>query len=83
MKSFLFLALVAFVVLLVLAQAFRNNFEAQLQQKVNMSIANSALVAPPGAKNSAVPSPGSNYQNFHGPTGQPHIVGPSGPPPNY
>jgi hypothetical protein len=21
--------------------------------------------------------------NFHGPTSQPHIIGPSGPPPNY
>lgn len=36
-----------------------------------------------GTASSTVSGPKVVPQGFHGPTGQPYVIGPSGPPPNY
>jgi len=83
MKFFIFLAIA------VIAALVYFHFFGNLNQSINpFENGKSSSSTPaynnqaPSGKNSSS-SGSATPSGFKGPTGQPHIIGPSGPPPNY
>ena len=75
MRYAFLIMLLGVAVVLVVVQVFQEGFERGYRSAADRPAATSTVIAV-GTGTSSIPG-------FRGPTGQPRIVGPSAPPPNY
>ncbi len=81
---YLLTAIIAAVISgLIVGQLFRAAFENQIEKRIEAAVASSTLQALKTVQENQTPTATSTKKQFKGPSGQPGIIGPSGPPPNY